>query len=380
MQIYIHIPFCLAKCKYCAFNSIVANAQMIQEYVEALCHEIKLSANSDTISTLYFGGGTPSILTTEQFAKIFEALHENFNLNDYAEITVEANPGTHLTHNYLNELRRFGVNRLSLGVQSFDDKLLRTLGRVHNSNEAIQAINLAKSIFDNVSIDLMYDLPGQNLTILSDTIAIALNLQPQHVSIYGLELEESTEFGRLNELEQLNLPNDDESDDMYEYIMSELPKHGFNRYEISNFAKVGFESKHNLGYWSDVPYLGFGASAHSYINSECVMRNSEFGVRFSNVADIKKYIKGVDKCLEEIVTKERAMEEFCFLSLRKAEGIDIKKFKHKFGVSINSIYNEVIHKLTQQGLIDVTNEQIKLTKRGMKYGNYAFAEFLFDNV
>ena len=372
MQIYIHIPFCLAKCKYCAFNSIVANAQIIQEYVEAICKEIKQTSSTQKISTIYFGGGTPSILTFEQFTNIFKALHDTFNLNDCNEITVEANPGTHLNYEYLHELRRLGVNRLSLGVQSFDDNLLRTLGRIHNSNEAIETIKLAKSIFDNVSIDLMYDLPGQNLTILSNTITTALNLQPQHISIYGLEIEESTEFGRLNNIGKLSLPSDELSDEMYEYIMSELPKHGFNRYEISNFARAGFESKHNLGYWSDVSYLGFGAGAHSYLDN----------LRYSNIVNVKEYIKRINsnedvKQIEEIVTRERAMEEFCFLSLRKAEGIDTERFKQKFRVSIESIYDEAIDKLTQQGLIESTDKHIRLTDRGMKYGNYAFAQFLF---
>ena len=376
MQIYIHIPFCLSKCRYCAFNSIVADDTIIQRYVKALCNEIKQAAANQKISTIYFGGGTPSILTAVQFTNIFEALHDTFDIDDCDEITVEANPGTNLTHEYLNALQRLGVNRLSLGVQSFDDDLLRILGRIHNSNEAIEAVNLAKSIFENVSLDLMYDLPNQNLKTLKNTIATAIKLNPQHISIYGLEIEESTAFGRLNELGQLNLPNDEESDKMYEYIMNELPKHGFNRYEISNFAKASFESKHNLGYWSDVTYLGFGAGAHSYINSECGMQNSEFGLRFSNVTDVQEYIKGVDKCLEEIVNKERAMEEFCFLSLRKAEGINTERFKLKFGVSIESIYNKTIDKLSQQGLLNVTNDYIRLTERGMKYGNYAFAEFL----
>ena len=394
MQIYIHIPFCLAKCKYCAFNSIVSNSDIIEKYIKTLCKEIRQSELNQKISTIYFGGGTPSILTARQFADIFESLNEKFNLNDCNEITVEANPGTDLTYDYLAQLQKFGVNRLSLGVQSFDDNLLKTLGRIHSSIEAIKAINLAKLVFENVSIDLMYDLPHQTPKILRETITTALKMKVQHISIYGLEVEESTEFGRLNEIGQLNLPNDDESNEMYEYIMSELPKNGFNRYEISNFAKSGFESQHNLGYWSDVPYIGFGAGAHSYFNEKIVksmetllltlhsslFTDKDFGVRFSNVANVSEYIKGVDKCLEEIVTKERAIEEFCFLSLRKAEGIDIAKFKFKFGEDINSLYSKVIDKLNQQGLIEIENSHIKLTNRGMKYGNYVFSEFLLSET
>lgn len=371
MQIYIHIPFCLSKCKYCAFNSIVANYDLIEDYIKALCSEIGRTRLNQEISTIYIGGGTPSILTIEQFNKIFDVLNRVFNLDRCNEITIEANPGTNLTYSYLNELQRIGINRLSLGVQSFDDETLKIIGRVHNSNEAIEAIILAKSIFSNVSIDLMYDLPNQTLNILHETLTTALNLNVQHISIYGLEIEEGTEFDRLNGLGQLNLPDDDESAEMYAFITSELPKHGYHRYEISNFSKKGFESKHNIGYWSDVEYVGFGVSAHSYLHD----------MRYSNIANVKEYIDKINanlevKQIEEVVTKKRAMEEFCFLSLRKAEGIDTKKFQIKFGESIENIYNNSIKKLTKQGLIVVDSEHIKLTERGMKYGNLAFAEFL----
>ena len=374
MQIYIHIPFCLSKCKYCAFNSIVANYDLIEDYIKALCSEIGRTRLNQEISTIYIGGGTPSILTIEQFNKIFDVLNRVFNLDRCNEITIEANPGTNLTYSYLNELQRIGINRLSLGVQSFDDETLKIIGRVHNSNEAIEAIILAKSIFSNVSIDLMYDLPNQTLNILHETLTTALNLNVQHISIYGLEIEEGTEFDRLNGLGQLNLPDDDESAEMYAFITSELPKHGYHRYEISNFSKKGFESKHNIGYWSDVEYVGFGVSAHSYLHD----------MRYSNIANVKEYIDKINanlevKQIEEVVTKKRAMEEFCFLSLRKAEGIDTKKFQIKFGESIENIYNNSIKKLTEQGLIIVDGEHIKLTERGMKYGNIAFAEFLLTD-
>ena len=379
MQIYIHIPFCRAKCKYCAFNSIVAQNELIDEYVDALCNEIESSSQSQTVNTVYFGGGTPSILTIDQLYKIFDTLHKNYDLSHCREFTIEANPGT-VNKCYLSNLRKLGINRLSLGVQSFDDKLLHILGRIHNSEEAIETVKTAVSIFDNVSIDLMYDLPEQTVEILQNTLATAMSLKVQHISIYGLEVEEGTEFGRLQSLGRLNLPDDEESEKMYKLITKELPQHGFQRYEISNFAIEGFESRHNLGYWSDVEYLGFGAGAHSYIQ---MPSESPFGVRLSNISNIREYIDGIKSGLnlketEEILTQKAAMEEFCFLALRKAEGIDLKRFKAKFGLDIYSIYAEVIDKLKREGLIEVSETHIKLNERGMKYGNHAFAEFLLD--
>ncbi|MBR2179802.1 MAG: radical SAM family heme chaperone HemW [Selenomonadaceae bacterium] len=377
MQIYIHIPFCRAKCKYCAFNSIVAQNDLIDEYVDALCMEIKQSIQTQAVSTIYFGGGTPSILNIKQLSKIVDTLYKDYDLSHCIEFTIEANPGT-VNKSYFNDLRKLGINRLSLGVQSFDDKLLHNLGRIHNSEEAIENVKTAVSIFDNVSIDLMYDLPNQTAQILKNTLDTAITLHTQHISIYGLEVEEGTEFGRLQGLGDLKLPDDDESDKMYELITKELPQHGFQRYEISNFAIEGFESRHNLGYWSDTEYLGLGAGAHSYIQSE-----STFGLRFSNTSNIREYIDGIKsgldiKITEEILTQKAAMEEFCFLALRKAEGIDLNQFTDKFGVDINCVYSETIDKLKYEGLIDVSNSHIKLNKRGMKYGNYAFAEFLLD--
>lgn len=379
MQIYIHIPFCRAKCKYCAFNSIVAQNELIGEYVEALCNEIESSSQNQAVNTVYIGGGTPSSLTISQLAKIFDTLHKNYDLGHCREFTIEANPGT-VNKCYLSDLRKLGINRLSLGVQSFDDKLLHTLGRIHDSKEAIETVKAAVSIFDNVSIDLMYDLPEQTAEILQNTLTTAMTLNAQHISIYGLEVEEETEFGRLQSLGRLNLPNDEESEKMYEMITKELPQHGFQRYEISNFAIEGFESRHNLGYWSDVEYLGFGAGAHSYIQ---MPSESSFGVRLSNILDIREYIDGIKsglniKEIEEILTQKTAMEEFCFLALRKAEGIDLKRFKAKFGLDIYFIYAEVIDKLKRKGLIEVSDSHIKLNEHGMKYGNYAFSEFLID--
>ena len=380
MQIYIHIPFCRAKCRYCAFNSIVAQGDLIEEYVNALCMEIEQSAQNQKINTVYFGGGTPSILTIEQLSKILDALHKKYDFSRCKEFTLEANPGT-VDKIYLADLKSLGINRLSLGVQSFDDDLLHALGRIHNSQEATEIVKTAVSIFDNVSVDLMYDLPNQTVEILQRTLNIAMTLNIQHISIYGLEIEAGTEFGKLYNSGCLKLPNDDESNEMYEIISKTLPRRGFKRYEISNYAIEGFESRHNLGYWSDVEYLGLGAGAHSYIKNHT---ESPFGLRLSNISNVKEYVNGI-KCglnikqTEEVLTQKSAMEEFCFLALRKAEGINLKRFKEKFKISIYNIYSNVIDKLKHERLIEISNDYIKLNEKGMKYGNHAFAEFLIDS-
>ena len=370
MEIYIHIPFCIKKCNYCAFNSITATNDIINNYVEALCKEIKIKSSSEMIETVYIGGGTPTILEINQLAKIFEALNKNFDLNHCIEITVEANPGT-VDQNYFENLRRLGVNRISLGIQTFNDRLLKIIGRIHNRIEAVTAINSAKKFFENVSIDLMYDLPDQNLKILSESIDLSMNFDIKHISIYGLEIEPNTKFFEISD--KLNLPSNDESFAMYEFITAELPKNNFQRYEISNFAKKNFESRHNLGYWSDVNYLGLGAGAHSYDGS----------IRRSNVASVNDYINGIKNdrdvsIIEEILTKQAAIEEFCFLALRKVEGIDKQKFQKKFGFNIETVFEKVISKLTAEKLIVQSNNFIRLTDRGMQFGNKVFAEFLLD--
>ena len=369
-EIYIHIPFCLKKCKYCAFNSIVGTDALIESYVNALCTEINSQSSDLDVKTIYIGGGTPTLLSIAHIKKIFETIGNKFNLKHCLEVTMEANPGT-VNEKYFYELRQLGVNRISLGVQSFDDELLKLIGRIHNRSEAIASVNNAKKLFNNVSIDLMYGLPSQTLDNLKDSIDIAASLDVEHISVYGLEIEEGTEFFKLHSQNKLNLPTEDEAVEMYDYIVDRLPKCGWWRYEISNFAKSGFESQHNLGYWSDIKYIGFGAGAHSYDGFR----------RKSNVKSVSEYINGIINgrdvsLLEEEITTQAAMEEFCFLALRTVDGININKFKQKFGVDIKIIFGNAINKLKRQNLIDITNDRIKLTDYGMKFGNIAFAEFL----
>jgi oxygen-independent coproporphyrinogen-3 oxidase len=364
-SIYVHIPFCVRKCNYCAFNSKVSTDEEISNYVDALISEIKSNPYFLTSNpySLYFGGGTPTILKIEQLEKIIS----QFKFDDAAEITIEANPGT-VDENYLRNLRELGFNRLSLGVQSFNNELLKVLGRIHTKNAAISTIQLAKKYFDNVSIDLMYGLPTQSLIDVENDLEFALAQDVQHISIYGLEIEDGTKFGEMYAAGKLNLPDDDA---MYDLIVATLPRFGFRRYEISNFAKENFESRHNLGYWTGAKYLGFGAGAHSYDGK----------VRNSNIRDVATYIKKIRSgesvsVLEEIVTPKAAMEEFCFLGLRTAEGLSVEKFAQNFGKDIFEIYGEVIEKNIKADLLENSNGRIFLTPRGMKLGNVVFADFL----
>ena len=412
MQLYIHIPFCIKKCRYCAFNSIHADKHLIDLYIDALCREIEVTSriiedyfiNKD-ISTIYFGGGTPTILNLNQIETIINEIRNRFHFAACKEITVEANPGT-IDLKYLQGMRALGFNRISIGVQSFDDELLKILGRIHDSKVAFEAVQMAKSIFENVSLDLMYGLPTQTLSILHKSVEMATSFNVNHISIYGLEIEEGTEFGKLFEAGNLNLPSNDEVGDMYDYIVKELPSRGFKRYEISNFAKTGFESRHNLGYWSDKNYFGFGAGAHSYIKEEIFIKRiiDEFGfndetdienvkgLRWSNISNVNDYIKGFNSTelkvnhignfrqLEEVVTMERAIEEYCFLGLRKSEGINIDEFNKKFGIEIYKIFGETINKLRANRLIEEFSGYLRLTDKGMQFGNQVFAEFLLPTA
>ena len=392
-MIYVHVPFCRRKCNYCAFNSAVGTDAEKFSYVEALTREIARRAdssqvesiyfgggqrdvasnedeliaelNSSQVETIYFGGGTPTTLTLAQLEKIFDALTKNFSVDNHAEITIEANPST-VDENFLRGLKLIGFNRLSLGVQSFDDDLLKILGRIHDSQIAVDSVTTATKIFDNVSIDLMYGLPTQTLEILRRDVARVKNLGIQHVSIYGLEVEPDTKFFSDGVTVDENL-----CADMYEFITETLPTLGFRRYEISNFAVKNFESRHNLGYWTGKKYFGFGAGAHGFDGK----------IRTSNIRDTATYTRkifaGEDVSeVEEIVTRQAAMEEFCFLGLRVVDGISAKIFAKNFGAQIFDVFGSVIKKNLRLGLLAIDGDKIFLTKRGLALGNEVFADFL----
>jgi oxygen-independent coproporphyrinogen III oxidase len=381
--VYIHIPFCRQKCFYCDFPSFAGRERYESDYIDALCREIAVQGalyrgRWGRPATIYMGGGTPSVLPVELMEKLLAKIQEVFAAEDGEgeqknplEFTVECNPGT-IDLEYLKMLRRYGVSRLSFGVQTFNDLLLKRIGRIHTGAQAKEAVELARAAgFQNVSMDLIYGLPEETVEMLQQDLETMISLQPEHISIYGLQLEKGTAFAKMQEIGKLHLPDDDTVEKMYDTMTSFLPQHGYARYEISNFARPGFESRHNLSYWQDVPYLGLGAAAHSYLE----------GQRYENVHEIPLYIEGIRsgkgvRREEEPVTRAIAMEEFAFLALRTAKGIDKRRFAEKFGVTLAEVYAEPIAKLRQQGLLAEEGDFVHLTELGMKYGNAAFEEFL----
>ncbi len=374
--VYIHIPFCRRKCFYCDFPSYAGEETLMGRYREALCREIAAQGSrclqEGAARTVYIGGGTPTALFASDLLAVVAAVRSAFRLTGEEEFTVEANPGT-VDAALLTHLRKAGVNRLSFGVQSFSQPLLRAIGRIHTAGEAEEAVRMAQGEGFRVSLDLMYGLPQQTLDDLKASVECAAALAVGHISVYGLAVEEGTPFARMEAEGRLALPTDDAAGDMYDYITEQLPHLGYRRYEISNYAKAGEESRHNLAYWQDVPYIGLGAAAHSYWQ----------GRRTENEEDIRRYIACIEEGRapareEEPASRENHIEEFAFLALRTAEGIDKHRFRKKFETDIGEIYGEAIRRLKKAGLLEETASAIRLTKQGMKFGNRVFEEFLLE--
>ncbi len=377
--LYVHLPFCRQKCFYCDFPSYAGQEGRMAVYVEALLGELAregapLRAAWGPPRTVYLGGGTPTALPPALMERLLAGLREFLAAApDALEFTCECNPGT-VDAAYLSLLRAGGVNRLSLGVQTFDDALLRRIGRIHTAAQARAAVRQARAAgFRNLSLDLMYGLPGQTLAGLEMSVQQALALAPQHISIYGLQVEEGTAFARAQAAGRLALPSDEESETMYDYMTTALPVAGYARYEISNFARPGFESRHNLGYWQDVPYLGVGAAAHSYLD----------GQRYENPRGIEEYLaalreSGRARREEEPLTRATSMEEFAFLALRTARGIDRARFAARFGCELASVYADAIARMRARGFLEEDAQGVRLTPLGMKYGNWVFEAFLLD--
>ena len=350
-MVYIHIPFCLKKCLYCDFYSIT-DKSLITAYTDTLIEEIK-SHKGEKTQTVYIGGGTPTSIRDE-LLRIVDAVNETFILADDYEFTVEANPGV-VDESLFKSLFRKGVNRISLGVQSFNDDELKSLGRIHNSDDAIKSIDMIKGAgFTNFSIDLMFAIPGQTIESLLSSLDWIKKLSPPHVSVYSLILEEGTPFYDM----ELQLPDEDTEREMYYLITDELKKCGLSRYEISNYAKPGFESRHNTGYWRDTEYIGLGAGAHSYKNNQ----------RYENASDVCLYINGGGRKTEviDIDENERALELF-MLGLRMTEGVEY-----------NGEFSERVNPLIEKGLLKTENGRLKLTDKGTDLANLVFMEFLND--
>ena len=384
IELYIHIPFCIRKCNYCDFLSFPAGEELQNRYVDALCEEIRRTGehinSSFKIRSIFLGGGTPSILSIYNVNRIFSCIREHFPFTDRTEISMEANPGT-LNSEKIKAYRDAGVNRLSVGLQSADDACLKMLGRIHSWQEFLDNYHEArKKGFDNINVDIMSALPGQSLESYLDTLKNIIELGPEHISSYSLILEEGTPLYNDEALLK-RLPDEDTDRRMYEMTKKILEEAGYHRYEISNYAKEGRECIHNLGYWEDVPYLGFGLGASSYWKEKTESDCQESFLRFSNVRDMEKYLAQPFRPFEERedyqeLSREDRMAEFMFLGLRKIRGVSLKDFKDRFGCDMESVYGIAIHRFLDLGLLTMKNGRIALTEQGINVSNQIFCEFI----
>lgn len=373
---YIHIPFCEHICYYCDFNKVFLEGQPVDEYLELLLREMDLQLAQtpiDQAPTLYVGGGTPTALTAQQLDRLLGGIVQRFPMKTVEEFTVEANPGD-LTVDKLKIMQNYGVDRLSMGVQTFDDRLLKKIGRKHTADDVYQTMAfLEKADFRNVSIDLIYALPGQSLASFRDTLKRALDLDLPHYSLYSLILENKTMFMNWVRQGRLELPDQEEEGQMFEETIKAMEKAGRKQYEVSNFALPGHESKHNTVYWHNQHYFGFGAGASGYLGNR----------RYKNYGPIQHYLKplrqGILPVMEnEVLTRENQMEEEMFLGLRLKEGVSFQRFQEKFQCSLESVYGDVLSTEAKAGHLVVENGSVRLTAQGLLIGNDIFEKFLLD--
>ncbi|MDZ5470927.1 radical SAM family heme chaperone HemW (plasmid) [Bacillus sp. 31A1R] len=371
---YIHIPFCEHICHYCDFNKVFLKGQPVDEYLSSLEKEISLTLQqypTNQLKSIFVGGGTPTSLNENQLEKLCEIINKHLPFNSQAEFTFEANPGD-LSKEKFQILHDAGVNRLSFGVQTFNDDLLKRIGRTHRAKDVAQSIYKAKETgFKNISIDLIYSLPEQTITDFKESLDTAFSLEIEHYSGYSLIIEPKTVFYNLMKKGKLPTPGEDTEATMYKLLMDEMEKNGFHQYEISNFSKPGFESIHNLTYWNNEQYYGFGAGAHSYLS----------GVRRSNYGPLKKYMDPIDEGklpsmdVHEVTLNEQ-MEEEIFLGLRKTEGISIQTFNEKFNKNPLTLFEKEVSELEQRQLITIQDNRLKLTEKGRFLGNEVFQSFI----
>ena len=397
LGIYIHIPFCIKKCDYCDFISYSNCFEMQEKYVEKLLEEIEENRQllkNNFISTIYIGGGTPSAIKPELIKRILDKIYEIIGIvNEKIEITIEVNPGT-TTKNNLQMYRNCGINRLSIGLQSTNDSILKEIGRIHNYNQFLDTYKWANEVgFENINVDLMIGLPEQDIEILKDSLENVVNLEPspKHISVYSLIVEEGTKIEQKINCGEMKLPNDEEERSQYHYMKNFLELNGYKHYEISNFAKPGYESKHNMNCWEQKQYVGFGVAAHSYVN----------GIRYANMANLEEYlyvdnVKNLDndmkndfevdfdnkngfetiKTIEETQNKIDMEKEFMMLGLRKIDGISISKFEEKFGENPIYLFRNELQKLVEEDLLEVDLDDIRLTRKGLDLANLVWEEFV----
>ncbi|WP_445278223.1 radical SAM family heme chaperone HemW [Streptococcus sp. KHUD_013] len=368
---YVHIPFCTQICYYCDFSKVFIKNQPVDAYLEHLIQETR-SYEIGKLRTLYIGGGTPTALSAQQLAYLLTELPKVMDLSEVEEFTIEANPGD-LDPDKIAVLKDSQVNRVSLGVQTFDNKMLKKIGRSHQEQDIYDNIrHLKQAGFDNISIDLIYALPSQTMDQVKENVAKAIDLDIPHMSLYSLILENHTVFMNRMRRGKLPLPKEELEAEMFEYIIEELEKAGFEHYEISNFSKPGFESRHNLVYWDNAEYYGLGAGASGYVD----------GIRYKNHGPIRHYLEAVEagkaRITEEHLTLEEKMEEELFLGLRKKTGVSKARFEEKFGVSFDQRYGQVVASLTEQGLLVPDDKQVRMTKRGLFLGDTVAEKFILE--
>lgn len=373
--IYIHIPFCVKKCSYCDFVSFCSDEKTWEQYTNAVVCEIenKKIENPKKVTTIYIGGGTPSLIPENYIVKIINTVKSRFKIEESAEITIEVNPGT-VTEKKLVAYKNVGINRISIGLQSAEDRILKLIGRIHNYQTFFSTYNLTRNIgFENINVDLMLAIPTQTKGELLNTLNKVIELKPNHISLYSLIVEENTEIKKALEVGKLEYVDEKVEREMYWKTKRILEKNGYFHYEISNFAKRGFESKHNMDCWNQEEYIGFGIAAHSYINNK----------RFSNISNLEEYIKNINEEnfeknieLHENQTKQDKMKEYMMIGLRKIDGISISEFERRFRISPLFYFRFEIDKLVKENLLEVDLDYIKLTKKGLDFANIVFEEFI----
>lgn len=370
--VYVHIPFCKQKCYYCDFISYCNKDNLIDDYVKAVRKEIRMQNIQSQITTVYIGGGTPSYIDSKYIVEIIEEIKKK-NISKRPEITIEVNPGT-ATKEKLKNYKKCGINRLSIGLQSAQDEILKEIGRIHNFEQFLETYQMARKVgFKNINVDLILGIPNQRIKDLKNSLEKIIELQPEHISVYSLIVEDGTTIANKIEKGELELPDEDTERNMYWYVKNTLELNGYIHYEISNFAKKGRESKHNKNCWNQNQYFGFGVAAHSYRDI----------TRYSNTEKIEEYIKNVmterldrNRIIHEIQKEYDAEKEYMLLGLRKIEGINISEFKLKFGDNPIYLFRNELKKLTDEGLIIVDEDYIRLTNKGIDLANLVWEEFV----
>ena len=387
LGIYIHIPFCKKKCKYCDFISFSCCAVKEEEYFSALATEIekRVIYGNYKISTIYIGGGTPSLVSSKNIRNILDEIFDKYRIVSNPEITIEVNPGT-VTREKLEDYKKSGINRISIGLQSTQNRILELIGRIHTYEEFLNTYNLAKEVgFENINVDLMLAIPTQTEEELLESVQKVIDLNPNHISLYSLILEEGTELDKLVECGKLELIDEELERKMYWKTKELLEKNGYNNYEISNFSKKGFESKHNLACWNQEEYLGFGLAAHSYYDNKRFSNTTNLDIYIKNVYNLEKnnYYKNLESDevgelieVHEIQDKQSKMKEFMMIGLRKIEGVKISEFERRFRINPLFYFRFEISFLTDEELIEVDLDNIKLTKKGLDFANLVFEKFV----